>query len=198
MDPAARPKTLEKRRLDDIRGLKPFLYFQPNWTLVALLVIAAAAVAAIAVWWARRPKPEAPPIPRRPVEDRPLSVRGQLDQLGRRQLIEKGRVRDFHAALSAIIRAWLGARYDLPGRRLTTTELLAALGPKGLERATYQLIEDFLIQCDLAKFAKAEASRADMEVRLQNAYRLVERLGDAPASDEDDEEAREGTIDVVG
>ena len=100
--------------------------------------------------------------------------------------------------LSAILRGWLGARFDLPGRRLTTTELLAALAPKGLERATYQQIEDFLIQCDLAKFAKAEASRADMEVRLQNAYRLVERLGDAPASDEDDEDAREGTIDVVG
>lgn len=182
--------------MDDIRGLKPYLYFAPNWKLILacglLVLLAAWAIA----WWLNRPAPSpqegdvyvAPSAP-------PRSVQAQLDALKAARLIEQQRVRDFHHRLSAIVRAFVGQRYDLPGRRLTTTELLAALEARGVEPNVQTMLANFLPQCDLAKFADEQPSRAEMELRLQNAYHLVEQLGDAATPDEEDaEEAR----DVVG
>jgi hypothetical protein len=192
--------------LEDIHGLKPFLFFAPNWKLMLLTGLAVLAVIAFLVWFGRkRPEPEevattepvARLIPAR-------SVREQLDALKASKLIERGRIKDFHAGLSAIIRGYMGSRFQLPGRRLTTTELLAALERQALDPAVFQLIADFLPECDLVKFADARPSAAEMEARLATAYYLVERLGDAPNQEEPDEELTEapnppgGPLDVVG
>lgn len=184
------PPSLTEPRLDDIRGLKPFYVFAPNWKVILLGVLGALAILALIRWWRRRPRPVAEAVATGPVgvPNRALSVREQLDHLKASRLIEAGRVRDFHGSLSAILRGFLGQRFDLPGRKLTSTEILAALDAKGLERQTYQAIADLLTACDLAKFAKVIPTTAEMDVRLGNAYRLVETLGDtSTALDESDE-----------
>ncbi|HEY9723063.1 MAG TPA: hypothetical protein V6D47_13725 [Oscillatoriaceae cyanobacterium] len=182
--------------MDDIRGLKPYVFFSPNWKLIVACAIAVLLVAWAIAWWLNRPaKPKlesdvfiAPTAPAR-------SVRAQLDALKASRLIEQQRVRDFHGRLSAIVRTFVGQLYDLPGSRLTTTELLAALEAKGVDQAVQTMLANFLPQCDLAKFADEQPTRAEMELRLQTAYHLVEQLGDAATPDEDDaEEVR----DVVG
>ena len=186
--------------MDDIRGLKPYLYFAPNWKLI-LLVIACVAVAGFVIsWWLRR-KPAADTVAVRP-EAAPLapprSVLEQLDQLKTSKLIERDRVREFHSRLSAIVRAFLGSRFGLPGRRLTTTELLAELANQPIDPNVFRMIADFLPLCDLAKFADARPSRNEMELRLATAYQLVEMLGDEATPVEESEENEEAARDVVG
>lgn len=177
--------------MDDIRGLKPFYVFAPNWKLILLAALVAIAVFALIAWWRRRPrKPAAAEAPAPlPMPSRALSVRAQLDHLRATRLIEAGRVRDFHGSLSAILRGFLGQRFDLPGRRLTSTEILAGLEGKALDRQTYQAIAELLTGCDLAKFAKATPTAAEMEARLASAYRMVELLGDAPTALEEADDA---------
>lgn len=194
--------------MEDIHGLKPYVFFAPNWKLVLLSGLAVLALMALFVWWARkRPEPAheaAAAAPVRVIAAR--SVREQLDALKASRLIEQGRVKDFHAELSSIIRGYLGSRFQLPGRRLTTTELLAALERQAIEPALFQLIADFLPECDLVKFADARPTRAEMDARLATAYYLVERLGDAPDQEEPEgpDELQDvpapngGPLDVVG
>lgn len=176
--------------MDDIHGLKPFMYFSPNWKLLLLVGLVIVGLGLLAAYLLRtRPArvllDELPVV----VEGPPLSVRAQLDQLAASGLIETGRVRDFHASLSSIVRAFLGARFGLPGRRLTTTELLAALAHCEVADEPYRLVADFLPRCDLAKFADLRPSRQDMEARLAEAYHLVDLLGDAITPAEEAEES---------
>src|SRR5687767_485201 len=134
------PWSLTESRLDDIRGLKPFYVFAPNWKAILLAVLVMVAIAGLIYWWRKRPKKpvEAVAAGPAPSPNRALSVREQLDHLQASRLIEAGRVRDFHGSLSAILRGFLGQRFDLPGRRLTSTEILAGLEGKALDRQTYQ------------------------------------------------------------
>jgi hypothetical protein len=175
--------------LDDIRGLKPFMFFAPSWKLLLLagLVIVGLGLLAAYLLKARpaRPAALAPVV----VEGPPASVRSQLEALAASGLLETGRVRDFHAQLSAIVRAYLGQRFGLPGRRFTTTELLAALAAGGIAAEPLQLVGDLLPRCDLAKFADFRPGRADMEQLLREAHRLVDLLGDDQTPVEEPEES---------
>lgn len=174
--------------MDDIRGLKPFMFFAPSWKLLLLAGLAIVALGLLAAYLLKarpaRPVAVVPTI----VEGPPASVRGQLDQLAASGLMETGRVRDFHAQLSAIVRAFVGQRFGLPGRRFTTTELLAALATGGIPAEPLQLVSDLLPRCDLAKFADFRPGRADMEQLLREAHRLVDLLGDDQTPVEEPEE----------
>lgn len=175
--------------MDDIHGLKPFMFFAPSWKLLLLAGLVIILLGALATWLLRRParQPVAGPVTM--LDGPPASVRSQLDQLAAAGLIEAGRVRDFHVSLSAIVRAYMGVRFNLPGRRLTTTELLAALAHSDVGEEPYRLVADFLPRCDLAKFADFRPGRADMEALLRDANRLVDLLGDTTTPLEEPEES---------
>jgi hypothetical protein len=175
--------------LDDIHGLKPYMYYSPSWKLLLLAAIVIGVCGFLGALLLRsRPTSAASsfaPI----LEGPPLSVRAQLDRLAGSGLIETGRVRDFHASLSAIVRGFLGTRFGLPGRRLTTTELLNALVRCEIGDEPLRLVSDFLPRCDLAKFADLRPGRADMEALLAEAYRLIALLGDTVTPAEEVEES---------
>jgi hypothetical protein len=167
--------------LDDIRGLKPFILFSPNWKLL-LLVGGVLFVLAVLLNRLLRSREiegtlEGPAFSA--AGDALASVRQQLDELRDSGLMETGSSLEFHGRLSALMRAFLGKHFALPGRRLTTTELLVALEPLPLEAALYDLLQDFLTQCDLVKFAKAKGSPEEMLSRLAFAFFVIDALGDA-------------------
>lgn len=199
--------------MDDIRGLKPYLFFSPNWKLLGLVALAILAVAA-AAWWLSRRKPAvvtAPEAvaPARPVAP-PRSVAGQLDALEAEGLVAGRRFGEFHARLSALMRAYLGARFGMPARRYTTTELLAALTRFDAPAEVQRVAASLLLQCDLVKFAEARPTADDANARLAEARALLASLGDletapeealeAPEPDAAPESAppQEGRVDVVG
>ncbi len=190
-------------RLDDIHGLKPFMIFTPDLRYLALLGLALAVIWLLVRWWLRhrrRPVLAAAPVPPPAAAAVPArSALRQLEDLAARGLIGADRPREFHGALSAIVRAYLGARFTLPARRLTTTELLAALGGRQLDERTQRQLADLLPGCDLAKFADYRPSAAEMEARLHTARGVVEALGDlAVPADEEDGQPRTGGRSAEG
>lgn len=176
-------------RLDDIHGLKPFMLFAPSYRWLLLPLVLAAAAWAVRWWWKRRQaRPvadAAPAVAARPSQA--MSALRLLDELAAARMIEADKPRDFHVALSVLMRAYLGARLQLPARRMTTTELLAAIaGGRQVDDRVLRQLADLLPNCDLAKFAGFRPSKAEMEARLLAARGIVEALGDLAIGLEDE------------
>lgn len=174
--------------MDDIHGLKPFMYFAPSQQLILALFLAIGLLGVLIYWWSRKRPTHQTAVKAPPAPIPLMSVKEQLDRIRRSRLIETGRYRDFHTALSGLVRGYLGTCFGLPGRRMTTTELLLALTNTTMDERAYRLVADLLPPCDLVKFSKIRPSPAEMEARLAAAYQLVEWLGDShtPVEETDD------------
>jgi len=115
------------------------------WPALGLLAL----LLALAAWlMARRWRHSAAPL----APDQ--AALRELDHLLALNLPHAGRAGRFSFLVSNILRRYLEKRYQLPARRQTTAEFLAALGQMPLLEPCHQeLLRDFLERCDLAKFA---------------------------------------------
>lgn len=135
----------------------PVKVFQRDWLLL-YLVIAVAAVALIVVVTllvARRVrrrreqlKPPPPPVPPDVVALR------RLDELELDALVEQQRFKELYLALSEIIREYVGRRWGFDALEMTTSEIEQELVRGGVDSAIRTELSQFLVSCDLVKFAK--------------------------------------------
>ncbi len=166
-----------------------------NWQLWAAAGAGAALLLALVIWLWRRRKPAAPSLPP-PLPPAELARR-ELQRLLERQLPEHGQVKEFYAALSAIIRQYLERNFGIRAPELTTEEFLAELGRrpqggsviaayKGLRPEHRHLLRDFLIHCDLVKFACHQPEVDDIEMAVTICRRFIDET-EGPDSGGDDE-----------
>jgi hypothetical protein len=74
-------------------------------------------------------------------------------------------------------------QYGLPVTRQTSIEFLNSLTSKSpFASEDKALLEDFLNRCDLIKFARYDATRADSELLLDEAKRFVRGRSENPKS----------------
>lgn len=182
----------KKGGLTDIEPPVP----QPlNWRLWAAAGAGAALLLALTIWLWRRRKPAALPLPP-PLPPAELARR-ELQHLLERQLPEHGQVKEFYAALSAIIRQYLERNFGIRAPELTTEEFLAELGRrprgasiidsrKGLRQEHRHLLRDFLIHCDLVKFARHQPEVDDIEMAVTICRRFINET-DGPENGDDAE-----------
>jgi hypothetical protein len=127
----------------------PFYWLRKNygWLIggVALLLIAF-------ILYKRRSKTP-------PVAPKQLTLRERtllaIDALDAAKLWERGQIKEHHTELSFLLRAYLGARYELNFLEQTTFQTTALLHQQGLETDTIETIRVILDQSDLVKFAKS-------------------------------------------
>lgn len=153
----------------------PVRTYRLLWVLLALAVLLAAAL------WLRRHLAERrdrrPPPPPRPLVER---TRKALEALRAEGLVEKGLVREFHFRLSEILRGYLGERFGFEALECTSGELLREverLDPPGVEP---YLLQRFVDQCDVAKFARAEISSSASDWALGYAFAVVDSTAPIP------------------
>jgi len=150
----------------DIKG--PLDIRSPGaWIRIALLLLAAGGVlAALWWWWRRRPEPS-----QGPGESPSDRARKRLTAaLDLRHDPER-----FATRVSEIVRLYLEERFGLHAPDRTTEEFLAELKTSvALESGHKALLGDFLTNCDLAKFARAEPGPAELDGLHEAAMRLVE------------------------
>ena len=189
---AATPKAGGKRRLVRARGLRlrvapgldplkagdPELPSAPPrapfpWLGLALglcLLLAAAGGAFVLVRRRRRPPaPSATEAPPPPAHERTLEA---LRALGAAQPTGPEAIRTDVIRIADLLRDYVGERFDLPARNMTTEELLPdptlELSPP--QRAA---LSDLLTRCDLVKFAARGPTRAERDVLLEKAETFV-------------------------
>ncbi|MCW5893224.1 MAG: hypothetical protein KIT14_22140 [bacterium] len=159
----------------DIRDIAPPEDFPRDWRPVLLLGGAGLAVlAAIAalVWWRRRRVRGARTAAPEPAHVVALRA---LEALRARQLPQAGAWKAFYSALSDVVRAYLEHRFGVRAPEMTTEEFLQAATRGGrLERAHRQLLADFLVECDLVKFARHVPTLEQCDRAFAAARRFVD------------------------
>ena len=155
--------------IDDLRLLEPPEPFRLNpWIVAAVLAVL------VFLWWFRRwrktthgARSQAQAI--RQAHDDALA---ELERLF--ALIEREESRPYATESSAIIRRYIETRFALSAPRRSTEEFLAEAqqSPK-LDPQHRALLGDFLRICDLLKFARTFANRAELKELHEAAVRFV-------------------------
>lgn len=145
-----------------------------DWLLLSLAgVLLLLACAAGWYFFVRKepPPPPAPPDPREVARQRLAALRRRIGQLG---------PREFGVEVSDVLRHYIRARYGLSTMRRTSEEFLQAIvRDRAFSPREIELLERFLRQCDLLKFAQADTGEAEAEQLVEDAANFVE--GSAPA-----------------
>ena len=172
-DPADATNAVGSEEIPDIRGLKDVVDIPTGqeWVWWLLVTATALAVAGVVAWFvrrrlARRSVKLAPPPP-------PLSHVVAWERLQRALgLIHEAE--QFCMEVSQIIRVYLEERFNLHAPDRTTEEFLLELqSSQRLAGEHKQLLADFLGECDMVKFAKAEPPEQELRNLHEAASRLV-------------------------
>jgi Domain of unknown function (DUF4381) len=138
----------------------------PPW-LIFVIAFVALTILGLAGWsiLRRRPPPQPPRLPREWALEALEEIEGELETLTPYR---------FSIRVSDILRRYVTEQFALPVTKQTSVEFLSALAKSspfsGAERS---LLEDFLNRCDLIKFARYNATRADSRLLLEEAKRFV-------------------------
>lgn len=129
---------------------------------------------------ARKPKPVAPPPPPLPAHQRALLA---LEALQQRTLWQQGRTKEYHTALTDILRSYVEERFRVPAMERTTDELLAGLRTSVMPRSQQERLGNVLRLADMVKFAKWNTVPAENEQTMAAAIQLVQETADTPADE---------------
>jgi len=139
-------------------------------------IIAAVAAAGIAVYLLLRHRErkivEAPPRAAHEI------AYDQLQEIADADLVEAGEIEKYYVLLSATIRYYLENRFGLHAPDMTTEEFLQAASTATSGGVPLQdhrnLLQDFLTECDLVKFARYGPNEAQMRTAFGSAKRFVD------------------------
>jgi hypothetical protein len=129
--------------------------------------------AAIWIGLKRRRKRPAPLSPAQ-VQNLIDLAEADLKNLLARGLPESGNEKQFYILLSEIVKRILEAGYGIHTAELTTSEIMSSLYNKTeLESRKTELIESFLLRCDVVKFAKYLPSGIEHEAASKDALQIL-------------------------
>ncbi|MBO6936873.1 MAG: hypothetical protein JJ863_18020 [Deltaproteobacteria bacterium] len=153
------------------------------WVLGALGLILFTAIVTLlfARWWRRRKKAAAPPPPPRPAEEIALE---KLEELRRERdrMLEAGEGEAWVDGVSDAVREYFGHRYGFEGLESTSDEVIAALRTRKVRGISIDEVQALLSDCDLVKFARADATAEQTEQMLAGAFRLVRATTPRPGA----------------
>jgi hypothetical protein len=153
-DARPRPNPPARRQLEHWDALERGVQFG----LVAL--VAAIVGALVYRWWRKRPRPVPPPPPPRPSWEVALEA---LQQLQQGELIREDRGDEYVAAVSDILRRYLGERYGFDGLEATSREIRKALRAVTPPPPVLPEVERLLDESDLIKFARVTPSAEECQ-----------------------------------
>ena len=165
--PAAAPATPAPPEIKDIAPPVD-VWSYPMWMTLTAAGVALLLVGLL-VWlfvrW-RKSRPAAPPP-----TPRELAL-GNLEQL--RAQVPVLEPYAFSFAVSDVLRAYIGAQFGLHAREQTSPEFLAEISQAGrFSDADRHLLAEFLVHCDMIKFARIHATSADSAKLLDSAIVFV-------------------------
>ena len=169
-----------------IRGIKPPLGVPITLAEVLPYVIAAALAALLAwlvyyVWkkWKRGEK-IIPAAPARPPDELALEA---LRSIEAERLWQRGLAKEYHSALSDVLRTYIERRFAMPAMESTSDEILSSAPVASLPPDAAGALRDVLVRSDLAKFAKFVPPPEQNERSFRHSVGFVEltRRAAAPA-----------------
>lgn len=142
------------------------------WILAGILLIAL--LFAGYYYYKNRNKNAEPVMPTKPKEAPDVIAIRALDQLNEERLWQSGQVKEHHARLSSIIRAYIEGRFKIPALEHTNREILGSFRNTGLDREVpMDELRQLLYLADIVKFAKGQPQPSDNQRSVEQAYDFV-------------------------
>lgn len=159
-------------------------WLRQHWPWVAGGV-AAILAALLLVRWLRRRKPVAgddtPPPPELPLVDRTLLALQRVEQ---QRLWQDGRHKEYHSAVTDILRGYIEERFDVAALERTTDELLQLMRLTSASNEAAARLGNLLRLADMVKFAKLVPAPVENELMMEGAIRFVNETTPEPRSEQ--------------
>ena len=161
----------------DIKDIKPPVEIPgdiPIWTIALIGVVLISGIALAFYLWRRKRKELVALEP--PSE--PMDYLAEFDRIGTMGLLERGAYKEYYTLLSETLRRYLGDRFGIEAMERTTYEICQDIPERAIPQESPSLIESFLSQCDLVKFAKFSPSGEEMQEMPELGKRIVSMIGE--------------------
>jgi len=162
--------------LDDIRDIKPPVDFPGSYALLIIvgIVLVIALVAFLISFFKKKIKTKDIPVEKVYKSANQLALEA-LAELKRKNLPQKGRLKEYYFLLSDIARHYMEDRFQIRAPEMTTEEFLSSLRDSGVLSGMHKnLLKEFLNLCDIVKFAKYAPAQKETDESFEAAVRLID------------------------
>lgn len=171
-------RTVNVNLQQPIKDVKDPIKIPLNWKLIILIALIILLILAVIFYYYNKyKKKKKPEVVTKKIIARPPHVTAlyELRALEEKQLWQKGMIKEYHTAITEIIRKYFHDQFFLPAMELTTTEVIDYL--KKVEDASkiLDLTYKFLSNADLVKFAKFQPMDSINEAMMKEAVEIVEK-----------------------
>ena len=165
-----------------IKTIKPPYEEQYTWLdwlkdnmIVVYVGIAAILSIIIAIFIIRHYRKIPPPMVRIEVPKIPAHIIAleKLDQLTNEKLWQNGKLKQYHIAITDILREYIENRFKIQAMEQTTDEIIFGFRNTAIDEESRQKLKQVLILGDLVKFAKEQPLPNENEKSLQNSYDFI-------------------------
>lgn len=159
--------------LADLKPVRKLPGRIPRWSWIVLGAALVAFLVGLLVsrLWKHKEqlRPAPPPVPPH------IIALNALQALKNKGLLEKDECEPFYTELSLILRHYLEGRFHLNAPDETTEEIVAEMSRSPeLSGTQRNILQEFMRQADMVKFAKGHADRVTMESAFDTTQRFVE------------------------
>lgn len=158
---------------------EPYTFWEIfRWVVCAIVI---AAIMMGIVWVVRRRKENKPIIvtPRSkpaPADKRALS---ELENLRRKELWQKGRIKKYYTEMTDIVRRFLRNMYGIKASEMTSRQTLRAFHSiSDWSEESEGLLRQLLQKADMVKFAKSQPESFEHDLAMQNAVDFVRKVAE--------------------
>ncbi len=166
------PEDVEKAEINDIKGPVE-LPADKTWLIGAAFGIFGIIIALLLlVYLSSKKKLVATPVIQRPAHEIALE---RLNALLAEKLVEAGKIKEFYEKLSYIIRLYIEHRFNLKAPERTTEEFLQEASASADLPDNYKdKLKEFLLHCDMVKFAKYAPTTDEIDKSTDLARNFIE------------------------
>jgi len=171
-------QTIEVDAQGDIQDVKSPIKIKLDWLFIGLLtlVIIIVLVAAYLVYRYIR-KRRTPEIYEKKIIRVPPHIKAieSLHGLEDKKLWQQGLTKEYHSDITGIVREYFEERYNILALEMTSSELIESLGNQTSEKEIVSIVNGFLSNADLVKFAKFKPIPSVNEEMMTQAYSIVDK-----------------------
>ena len=170
----------------DVRDIKGPERIGRNWVWLIVLgcLILVAGFAYLIKWFVEKKKHGFFAPPPRPAHEVAYEA---LQILLNKNLISEHKIKEFYSELSLIVRHYLENRFTLRAPEMTTEEFLVSVKDSSELKVEHKhLLRDFMVQCDMVKFAKYAPGKDEIDLSYEAAVKLVDQTKEELLARDDD------------
>ncbi len=162
--------------IQDIRDVKPPLTLPSPWVAVMIfLILIVAIVGLVCLWHHRYRQRQKTTSAKRVIQSPWEKAYERFRALEESDLLARGQWEQYYLELSDIVRRYFEERFEIHAPEMTSEEFLLSLRQSSaLNESSKDILKQFLIFCDMVKFARHAPHQQEAYQSLQLGRRMID------------------------